>query len=220
MSISRRTLLRQLATAGLLANLPLALREALAAGGKPLPPGIYKVSGKVSHNGKPAVEGMLVKPGDTLVTGAGSQVVYVIGQDAYLQRDNSTVSILGDTVTTGLRMLSGKLLSVFGKGNKQLQTSSATIGIRGTGCYIESEPDRAYFCLCYGVADVVPANAPDKPQTVVTNHHEKPIWISRTETNQPYSPAHVVNHSDEELELLESLVGRTPPFHGNTAYRY
>jgi len=28
------------------------------------------------------------------------------------------------------------------------------IGIRGTGAYIEAEPTRTYFCLCYGTADV------------------------------------------------------------------
>ena len=220
MTISRRTLLRQLAAAGLLSNLPLALRQALAAGNRPMQPGIYKASGTVTLNGAAAVPGMLVKPGDTLVTGANSQAIYVIGQDAYLQRDNSTVNILGTTAMSGLRMLSGKLLSVFGKGAKQLQTSTATIGIRGTGCYIESEAERAYFCLCYGTADLTPAVAPDKAQTIVTNHHEKPVWISRNDKVQPVTPANVVNHSDAELELLESLVGRVPPFAGSDVNRY
>ncbi|HRE17119.1 MAG TPA: hypothetical protein PLW86_08635 [Rhodocyclaceae bacterium] len=220
MTISRRTLLRQLAAAGLLGNIPLAIRQVMAAGNRPMRPGIYQLSGTVTLNGKPAAEGMPVNPGDTLVTGANSRAIYVIGQDAYLQRDNSTVSILGTTVTSGLRILSGKLLSVFGKGNKQLQTSTATIGIRGTGCYIESEPERTYFCLCYGTADVAPVAAPDKPQTLVTKHHEAPVWISRNDKEKPMSAAGVVNHSDDELDLLESLVGRTTPFAGSDVNRY
>lgn len=219
MSIDRRTLLRRLAVAGILINLPLSIRQALAAGGKPISPGIYKLSGNVTLNGKAAAEGMLVKPGDTLVTGANSQAVYVIGQDAYLQRDHSTVNILGAATTTGLRILTGKLLSVFGKGDKKLQTNTATIGIRGTGCYIEADAKQTYLCLCYGVADVVPSNAPEKAQTLETNHHERPITIASGK-DQPIAIAPMINHTDDELTLLEALVGRKPPFDGNITYRY
>ena len=58
-----------------------------------------------------------------------------------------------------LRLLTGSLLSVFGeRGANQalsVNTSTATIGIRGTGIYMEAEPDLTYLCTCYGtVADV------------------------------------------------------------------
>ena len=56
---------------------------------------------------------------------------------------------------TMFRMVTGHLLSVFAKGGQRtLSASTATIGIRGTGAYLEAWRDRAYFCLCYGAADV------------------------------------------------------------------
>jgi hypothetical protein len=33
-------------------------------------------------------------------------------------------------------------------------------------------------------------------------------------------PAGVINHSDDELNLLESLVGRLPPFYGQGGTKY
>lgn len=81
---------------------------------------------------------MAVSSGDTFVTSTASQALYVIGQDAFLQRENSAVSFSGAVVDV-LRILSGKLLSVFAKGSKKIETVTATIGIHGTGCYIEAE---------------------------------------------------------------------------------
>ena len=54
-------------------------------------------------------------------------------------------------------MLTGGLLAVW-KGNRQIETSVATAGIRGTGCYIEVEKRRTYFCLCYGAVVLQPKN--------------------------------------------------------------
>jgi hypothetical protein len=155
----RRLWLKRFAVAGFLwsSGAGFFVREvlALANGSKPILPGIQKFKGSVTINGKPASEGMLVGGGDTVVTGAGSEVIYVINQDAFLQRENSSVSFSGVTADV-MRVLTGKILSVFGKGPKKLYTLTATIGIRGTGCYIEADENRVYFCLCYGVADVVP----------------------------------------------------------------
>ena len=105
----------------------------LAAGSAPLRPGIQQIIGRVTVNGKVAESGMLVGPGDTIVSEANSQAIYVIGQDAFLQRAGSTVAFSGGNGVEVLRILSGKLLSVFGRGNKRIETTTAVIGIRGTG---------------------------------------------------------------------------------------
>ena len=216
----KRTTLKRLAAIGVLGGAGISglIREALANGSKPVTPGMHKVSGSVTVNGKPALAGMAVGAGDTIVTGAGGEAIYVIGQDAYLQREKSTVSFAGDAAVGIMRVLTGKILSVFGKGEKKLETATATIGIRGTGCYIESEARRVYFCLCYGVAEVAPAADPGRIERIETKHHDHPIYIHRDSALPMMVDASVINHSDAELELLESLVGRWPPFSPN-AYR-
>ena len=162
---------------------------------------------------------MLVGPGDTVVSEANSQAIYVIGQDAFLQRAGSTVTFSGGNGVEGLRILSGKLLSVFGRGNKRIETTTAVIGIRGTGCYVESEPRRVYFCLCYGVAELKPNADPNHVERIETRHHDHPVYIHHDATMPMMADASVINHADAELELLEQLVGRQPPF-GKTSDRY
>lgn len=217
--MQRRKILQGIAALALAERLG-ALRAAWANGTKPGAPGIRKLSGQVQVNGQAAREGMPVKAGDTVSTGPGSEVIYVIGQDAFLQRDNSMVTIVGETAKAGLRILTGKLLAVFAKGDKRIETATATIGIRGTGCYIESAAERVYFCLCYGRAEVAPLAEPGRLESIETRHHDHPLYIYR-DGQQTMVPAGVTNHTDAELTLLESLVGRYPPFYGDAnAYRY
>ncbi|MDK9705236.1 MAG: hypothetical protein OEL20_19095 [Sulfuritalea sp.] len=231
----RRRLLKALAAAGLFgpAGISGLIGNALAKGNAPVAPGLHKLRGTVSVNGKPAREGQLVGAGDTVTTGPGSEAIYVIGQDAFLQRESSTVSFGADVAQNLMRVLSGKILSVFGKGARTIQTTTATIGIRGTGCYIEDEPGgvgaggaaatkaQTYFCLCYGSVDLVPKAIPDQRESYSATHHDKPMII-HDDADMPKCmvPAGVINHSDDELKLLEALVGRWPPFYGQGGPRY
>jgi len=103
-------------------------------------------------------------------------------------------------------VLTGGLLAVFGKGNRQIETSVATAGIRGTGCYIQAEERRNYFCLCYGAVVLRPKNG--QTMRYKTTHHERPLWVENGAT----SPALVVNHTDAEIIMLEEFAGRSSPF--------
>jgi hypothetical protein len=107
--------------------------------------------------------------------------------------------------------VTGKLLGVFGSGGeRRLVTATATIGIRGTGAYIEAEPTRTYFCLCYGTAEVA-ATLGGARESYTTRHHESPRYIYGDKRSRAIVPASVANHTDSELIMLESLVGRSPP---------
>lgn len=214
--MQRRQLIKGVAAFAIAERLGI-LHSAWAAGNKLPPPGMHKVSGDVRINGQRAREGSPVQPGDTITTGANSQAIYIIGTDAYLQRDQSTVSIAGQTVRAGLRVVSGKLMAVFGKGDKQIETPTATIGIRGTGCYIEAEAEaqKVYFCLCYGKAEIVSQQQPELRETIETRYHDMPVYL-HADGRQMMVPASVINHSDSELILLESLLGRVPPFYGQS----
>jgi hypothetical protein len=97
-----------------------------------------------------------------------------------------------------------------------LATPTATIGIRGTGCYIEAEEDRTYFCLCYGVAVVTPNDNRAGRETISTQHHEHPVYIDAGQLMMTSAP--VINHTDAELIMLENMVGRRPPFYGKDDY--
>ncbi len=223
----RRRLLKALAAAGLFgpAGISGLIRDALAKGDAPVATGLHKLRGTVTVNSKPAREGQLIGPGDTVVTGPGSEAIYVIGQDAFLQRESSTISFGADAAQNLLRVVTGKLLSVFGKGARSLQVSTATIGIRGTGCYIEDEGPgantRTYFCLCYGSVELTPNASPQERESYSTTHHDKPMYIHNDmRMSKMMVPAGVINHSDDELKLLESLVGRWPPFYGQGGPRY
>jgi hypothetical protein len=178
--------------------------------------GIRRLRGQVSINGEPAKQGATIRPGDGVITtGPKSFATFVIGQDAFLLRGNSRLELSGtSTVTNVVRLLTGKLLSVYarGMGPRQIKGTTATIGIRGTGAYIESEPGKTYFCLCYGEAEIVPDGKPEAKETVRTSHHESPRYIYTPGAETIIDKAPVINHKDDELILLESLVGRTPPF--------
>ena len=119
----------------------------------------------------------------------------------------------GSLVAAGLRIITGAVLSVFTPGQpKRVQTATATIGIRGTAVYIEAVEVRTYVCTCYGEADIESAADPSARETIRTQHHEQPRYVMAKGSPQMLMIAPVINHTDAELTMLESLVGRQPPF--------
>ncbi len=213
MDTARRRLLQQLIGGALAAGgVSGLIREALAMGSLPIAPGIHTLRGSVSLNGRPARAGELVLRGDSVSTGADGQAVLVIERDAFLLRENTQVNFGADALKQTFRLIAGKILSVFAKGEHRILTPTATIGIRGTGAYLEAvEAERTYFCLCYGETEVETVGGQRARYT--TTHHEAPRYLYRDPAMKP-QPATVINHTDEELIMLEALVGRYPPFYG------
>lgn len=215
---TRRNVLKAAAAAMLAAKLA-ALRDALARG--ELQKGVHRVRGDARLNGAPAKERMDVRAGDVVTTGADGELVFVISKDAMLVRANSRVEIEGTAgalVASGLRILTGAVLSVFSTGEpKRVITPTATIGIRGTALYVETLPDRIYACTCYGIADLQSLHDPAARETVQTTHHDQPRYIlgpgAAQTASQTIVRAPVINHTDAELIFLEGLVGREPPFY-------
>jgi hypothetical protein len=188
------------------------LADALAMGQKPLQSGIRRIKGDVRLNGSPARVDQAVLPGDTIATGANSEVLYVMANNAYLMRDNSVIQFVQDGAVGVLRLITGKVLAVFGPGPKRLETPAATIGIRGTACYMETMEAKLYFCLCYGTADIQPLADATQARTLTTQYHDAPLYIGREAGRHLMEPAPVINHRDLELIMLEEAVGRQPPF--------
>ena len=228
----RAWLIRALST-GMLAAGWSAVQAQSILGSKPakLPEGqsVFSTSGDVQVNNKPADKSTLIKPGDTVQTGPNSQAVFAVGTHAMILRCGSTLmiqqaSLAQDsklaTVIGGLQLLTGKLLSVSRNSPMTVKTSTATVGIRGTGFYIEADPEQTYFCTCYGLTQVQATDDPESHETVAASHHDRPLYIvkdggaGRNIRNAPF-----VNHTDQELALIEAIVGRTTPFvFGKDAY--
>ena len=217
----RRRWLKTAAALGLLgpAGISGLIQEALAKGDVPVVTGINSMQGSVTVNGAPAKIGTPVKPGDRVATGANSMAVVVVGKDAYLLRDNSSIVLEESKSKRGVLdtvlILTGKVLSVLDKRSidqrVQYRTNNATIGIRGTGFYIEIHDGRTYFCLCYGEA-AIDGKGMTEPKIVKTTHHESPLWLDDRGGTMKAEKGPFMNHTDDELIMLEKLTGREPPF--------
>lgn len=212
LQLARREALLKMAATGALGAGGICglVRDALAADSTQ---GIRQITGSVTVNGAPAAIGQQIRRGQIVATGPGGELVFVVGKDAFLLHENSKLGFERKLGVSILRFITGKVLSVFGKGHKTLHTPTATIGIRGTACYIEAEAARTYFCLCYGEAEITPHADPASREIVRTQHHDHPLYIGEQQ-GQLLVPAMVINHTDAELIMLENTVGRVPPFLG------
>lgn len=180
---------------------------------------IFDMKGDVRVNGELATIDTVIKAADTVETGEKSQAVFVVGKDSFILHSNSKLKLSGSGILlNNLRLFTGRMLSVFGKrgrneGALSAVTSTATIGIRGTGVYFESEPDLSYVCTCYGVTDLSSTADPSSNEKIASQHHDAPRYITAAGSKgSRIRSAPFINHTDLELMLIEELVGRVPPF--------
>ena len=179
---------------------------------------IFSMEGDVRVNGQRADLDTRIQGGDRVSTQDNSEVIFAVGSDSFILRSNSEMEIDGGGFFVDtLRMLTGSVLSVFGKrsGQQQLTMSSstATIGIRGTGVYMESEPGLTYLCTCYGQVGVYNNADLNDSELITATHHDAPKYITDKKIRgSAIRPAPFKNHTDAELKILEAIVGREVPF--------
>ena len=214
---SRRQFLLYLLATGAFATLP-AQSATLSRLPSKLPPGqsIYRLIGDVMVNGVTATLATPIKPGDIVKTGKKSFVIFVVEKDAFILRSNSEMTLPLRKVTKGViatayTLTRGKALSVLASRRTRISTPTAIVGVRGTGVYVEAEPDESYVCVCYGETELQRPADPGISETVITQHHDAPKYITGG-SNPRIMPAPFKNHDDQELLLIETLVGRTTPY--------
>jgi hypothetical protein len=177
---------------------------------------IFELRGEVLVNGQRATRDTLIAAGDVVETGRGAYVIGVLGQEAFHIRERSRVELgVAGAARQFFRVVTGAMLAVFGERREQyhVHTVVATIGIRGTGLYTESEPDRSYVCTCYGRTRIAVADQPEIAEDIVSLHHDAPRYVlAQPHNGQRIIPAPFINHTDQELMVLEALVGREVPF--------
>ena len=210
----RQWLLTALCSLGAL-WLPPGLAAAVEAMGSR---SIYLLRGSVKINGQPANADTRIWGSDLIETGGDGQIVFRVESDAFILRPNSRLQLspppTGNAIIEGLRLITGGVLSVFAKRSHRIYTPNAVIGIRGTGVYCEVEPDRDYICTCYGVTEISAADDPAISDVVDAGHHESRYVLAPGVSGKRMQKGGFKNHTDDELTLIESMVGRIPAFRG------
>jgi len=176
---------------------------------------IKRMEGQVTVNGKAAKTTTRIKPGDTIATAAGAKLVFAVGQDAFLLRGGSKLKLDAskagkEPVVSGLRLLTGALLAVLGKGARQIETTTATAGIRGTGVYIEASAKQTYFCTCYGEVELTSRKGNER-KLVISGYHTPTMIYARPTNGKMMSGAAFKDHTDQELIMLSRVLGQPSP---------
>jgi hypothetical protein len=162
-------------------------------------------SGEVLVNGKALDKNTKIKHGDTIETKANSSVRFNVASDAFSAKANTKFKLEKLGTKKILNVVNGGVMAVFGKGNHGVATPNMTAGIRGTGTYTLVKNSKTYFCTCYGHTEV---GAHGETKELKATHHNM-IWV----TNDKIKAAKgMENHTDDELRVLEKMVGRTVPF--------
>ena len=175
---------------------------------------IHDLQGTVTINKKPLTRASDIKNGDEITVSTGGKLVFSLGEDAFLVRGGSTLQVYvaeNSAFVSALRLVNGAVLGVFGKrkSTTQIYTVTATIGIRGTAVYAAVTPDKLYTCTCYGHTDlIVGLDSAD----VIATHHNAHVVTNGINGNAQMKAFEVIDHNDDELRMLEALVGRKPIF--------
>jgi hypothetical protein len=180
---------------------------------------IHELSGEVLLNGYRMRPGSAIRAGQTVRTGADGKIWFTLAGDAYFLRPRSELRLTSssgvESLIDLLRLVSGALGATFRPGRpRQVLAPTATIGIRGTGIYVESRAEETYACTCFGSTEIhsVEGGAMMEQVSVHAEHH-----LARRILRDPAAGMRVVHapfehHTNEEIARLEHLVGRPNPF--------
>lgn len=172
---------------------------------------IHQIEGVVYVNNRLATEVTSIRAGDSIVVAHGGKLAMSIGGDAFLLREGTVLETVGHGAISGLRLLTGAMLSVFAKRRKSvyIMTSIATIGIRGTGVYLSAQPHRLYTCTCYGKTGL---RFGGHVMQISATHHNAHEISPDSNGLMAMKSMEVIDHTDDELRMLEGYVGRKPMF--------
>lgn len=175
---------------------------------------IHEIEGDVFINQAKINSASLIKNGDEIVVSKDSKLVFSLGEDAFLVRGGTTLQVYSDhdsLVVTALRLVTGAMLGVFAKrkSTTRIYTATATIGVRGTAVYAAVTKGKLYTCTCYGHTDLIVGL---ECEDVISKHHNAHVVTTYGSGNAQMKAFEVIDHTDDELRMLEALVGRKASF--------
>ena len=175
---------------------------------------IQELQGTVTVNKKELTLTSIIRSGDEIIVSPDGKLVFSMGEDAFLVRGGSTLQVYSEensVLVSALRLVNRAMLGVFGKRKTttRIYTATATIGIRGTAVYVAVTPEKLYTCTCYGHTDLIVGL--DKADIIATHHNAHIVTTSKSGNTQ-MKAFEVLDHNDDELRMLEALVGRKPIF--------
>lgn len=172
---------------------------------------VRELSGEAYLSGHRLTRETALQPGQTLETGEDAQVWFTVGGDAFLVRPRSQLRLdasAGARVLDFVRLVSGGLAATFSPGvPRKLVTPTSTIGIRGTGVYLEATPQWTYACTCFGTTALSGWAGSSSLQVSSKNHAAR-----RIDRDGRVVEVLFERHTSDEIARLESLVGRPSPF--------
>ena len=221
LDLQRRQLLRVLASgAFLVPGVALMSSCAQTFGQRPAPlpsnRSVWRAEGGFAVDGTDGSPETRVMADSVVETDDDGGLVFVVGETAMFARPGTRLRMVPDGA--GLRLAAvrverGAVLTVFPERVHRIETPLAVIGIRGTGVYAAVEETRDYVCTCYGIVDLGAKADPASTEEITSEHHDAPRYVlAAGASGTRLRPAPFRDHSDEELLLLEALVGREPPF--------
>jgi hypothetical protein len=202
--LTRRHFLRAAAVGASGVLVPL---EAFAAADQ-----VHDLRGSVTINGRTATYKSEIRPDDRIVTGSDGHFVFVLGQDAFMVRSRSELAIERYESEGLLRLVTGALGAVFGRGRRRrIVAANVTAGIRGTGVYTETRGDGTYFCTCWGEVELASTDDPKDREVIASSRHEPRLIATQARDGSRFRPAPFETHTDEEMDILQKCVGRRSP---------
>jgi hypothetical protein len=180
---------------------------------------VHEISGDVLLNGFPMARNSAVLPGHTVTTGATGRVWFTVGGDAFFLRPRSELRLRAEGTSNllidALRLVTGAMGATFGRGRpRSIITPTVTIGIRGTGVYVESDREETYACNCFGSIEMnsIQSGAMmERVQVMAENHQARRIHRD-PQMGMRIVRAPFEHHTNEEIVRLEQLAGRPSPF--------
>jgi len=180
---------------------------------------VHEVSGDVFLDERPLTAQSGIEGGQAVRTGADGRVWFSVAGDSYFLRPGSRLELRQrdwrESFIDALRLVTGAMGATFRTGApRSVIAQTVTIGIRGTGVYVETSATQTYACTCFGITEMYSAagGAMMEQVRVSTQNHQARRIYRDPSMGMRIVQAPFERHTNEEISRLERQVGRPNPF--------